>query len=130
MTMFLLDAGAESTTAGERWAKKWELREVTSDTYPKYIEYRSSCYTSTGRDRVSDSTAALTCRRHEPHAVLVPDLHHAGALGVQISFVTHGGVFTRVVPASLSHTEPAHEIRSKRHLKSILNDVLGGDMLE
>jgi hypothetical protein len=40
MAAFLLVTVAEFTTTGEPWAKKWELIEVTSDTYPKYIEIR------------------------------------------------------------------------------------------
>jgi hypothetical protein len=38
MAVFLLSTVAEFTTTVERWAKKWELIELTSDTYPKYNE--------------------------------------------------------------------------------------------
>jgi hypothetical protein len=43
MAVVHLDAVAEFTTTAERLAKKWELIEVTSDTYPKYIEF-SPCW--------------------------------------------------------------------------------------
>jgi hypothetical protein len=57
-------------------------------------------------------------------AICVPDFHHAGALGVEFLFVTHGATLAQVVPAVYHTSRPTREIRSKRGLRTILSDVL------
>lgn len=56
--------------------------------------------------------------------VFLQDLHHP-LLALQGVF---GDIHRRmpqpVVPASLPHTRPVHEIRAKRHLRTILRDLL------
>ena len=66
----------------------------------------------------------LSHERVKGLAVLMPDFHHAGALGAEVFFVTHQVTLDEVVRAVYHNTRRAREIRSKRHLKSVLNDVL------
>jgi hypothetical protein len=124
-----LGAVAEFTTTGKRWPKKWELIEVTSDTYPKYNELGIRATLRLDGMTCSDSAAALTSRHHKFIAVFVPPLHHLGAPGVQVLFVTHGATRDQVVPASLPHSRLGREIRSKRHLRTLLSDALNWGML-
>jgi hypothetical protein len=65
-------------------------------------------------------------------AILVPDFHHSGALGIQVFFVIHRASLCWIVAGSLAHHRLVREIRSKRRLRTILRVLLitGADLFE